>query len=435
MTSLSPGSDGWNVFDPERFFRDGMKDSLGKQGPLNMILAGRTGVGKSTLINAIFGEQLAETGVGAPVTALMYRHKRPGIPITIYDTPGIELGQNADRVLRDYLAEIKKNAADPQNRIHFALYCVRASDRRFEEFEATIIRKLAQELPVVLVLTQVLDRNEPETRQFIDYLTGLDLPVLHGRVFPTLAASFTIAGITLPQSGLVELVNAIYAKLPLAAAQTLASYQQVSLDLKIDEAHKVVLASCAGAAAIAATPIPLLDAIPLSVLQLGMLGRITTVMGLRIDPKSVATALAGIMGVATAARTVAGFFKVFPGVGSAINASIAVGVTKSLGSLYISACTEILHRQIAGEVIAESDITAELIKSFRRLRTTKVIEPAAGPDVDQRAGSDVDPQAGSGAGPGVDPAAGPDIAQPGGEAGGQAGAQPGGQAGGQAARP
>ena len=36
---------------------------------VNIMLSGITGVGKSTLINAIFGEDLAETGVGAPLTA------------------------------------------------------------------------------------------------------------------------------------------------------------------------------------------------------------------------------------------------------------------------------------------------------------------------------------------------------------------------------
>ena len=31
---------------------------------LNIIVAGKTGVGKSTLINAVFREKLAETGMG-----------------------------------------------------------------------------------------------------------------------------------------------------------------------------------------------------------------------------------------------------------------------------------------------------------------------------------------------------------------------------------
>lgn len=38
---------------------------------LNIIVAGKTGVGKSTLINSVFKEKLADTGMGKPVTSHM----------------------------------------------------------------------------------------------------------------------------------------------------------------------------------------------------------------------------------------------------------------------------------------------------------------------------------------------------------------------------
>lgn len=45
-----------------------MNDAFNKFGKANIIITGKTGVGKSTLINAIFSEKMAETGVGEPNT-------------------------------------------------------------------------------------------------------------------------------------------------------------------------------------------------------------------------------------------------------------------------------------------------------------------------------------------------------------------------------
>lgn len=45
-----------------------MAEANRQRGRLNLIVAGRSGVGKSTLINAVFGEELVATGQGRPVT-------------------------------------------------------------------------------------------------------------------------------------------------------------------------------------------------------------------------------------------------------------------------------------------------------------------------------------------------------------------------------
>lgn len=44
------------------------QQEVDKMPPTNIIVAGKTGSGKSTLINALFREKITETGVGAPVT-------------------------------------------------------------------------------------------------------------------------------------------------------------------------------------------------------------------------------------------------------------------------------------------------------------------------------------------------------------------------------
>jgi uncharacterized protein (DUF697 family) len=118
------------------------------------------------------------------------------------------------------------------------------------------------------------------------------------------------------------------------------------------------------AALIAATPIPLADSIPLSALQISMLGQISTTMGFRVDPKAIATALATVLGVASVARTAASFFKIFPGSGTTINATIASTTTKILGEVFINACTNVIMRQTTGEYIQQDDLVSELLKEF-----------------------------------------------------------------------
>ena len=57
----------------------------------NIIVAGITGTGKSTLINAVFGSELAKTGSGRPVTEHIDEYQNNDIPVHIWDTVGLEL--------------------------------------------------------------------------------------------------------------------------------------------------------------------------------------------------------------------------------------------------------------------------------------------------------------------------------------------------------
>ena len=97
-------------------------DKINSLSVLNIIVAGKTGVGKSTLINAVFREKLAETGTGKPVTDHMRKLTKKGIPLAIYDTRGFELGKEVQtEVKKEVIDTISKGLAtkDINKTIHF----------------------------------------------------------------------------------------------------------------------------------------------------------------------------------------------------------------------------------------------------------------------------------------------------------------------------
>ncbi len=95
------------------------KDLLEAQtelGHCNILVIGKSGVGKSTLVNAVFRDELARTGVGSPVTRHIRQYSKPGCPITIYDTPGMELdGKLPDTRAMRRVRALSQSLAAPED--------------------------------------------------------------------------------------------------------------------------------------------------------------------------------------------------------------------------------------------------------------------------------------------------------------------------------
>lgn len=87
-------------------------DEMRKWGHVNLIIAGKTGVGKSTLLNAALGGNLVKTGIGRPITDLgdVKWYEKDGVPLRIMDTVGLELdAEKRRRSLKAIKNEIKNN--------------------------------------------------------------------------------------------------------------------------------------------------------------------------------------------------------------------------------------------------------------------------------------------------------------------------------------
>lgn len=121
-------------------------------GPINILVIGPTGSGKSTLINAMFGKAVAKVGSGAmSVTSgvELYEGKFVGVTIRVYDTIGFRdtRGKSIDEILSDIANEGIK--------FHLILLCSKLQDKA----EHDMFKKLASRLHegmwkrIVVVLT------------------------------------------------------------------------------------------------------------------------------------------------------------------------------------------------------------------------------------------------------------------------------------------
>ena len=346
---------------------DAINEKIQNLSTLNIIVAGKTGVGKSTLINAVFKDELAETGMGRPVTNHMRKIKKKDIPLVIYDTRGFELGKDVQEdVKKEVFDTINKGLAtkDINKAIHCIWYCINTASNRIEPEEIEWLRELSREnhvtqVPIIVVLTQSISRkNADKMRQMI-----LDENLDIIQVIPVLAKDFEIEDVGIVKSfGLEKLIEVMGEALPDELLDTLQHVQIASLSEKKRRASKVVATGALAATGQGAAPIPFADATLLIPTQVGMIASITVIFGFDVN-KSVITALLsstiGSGGATLLGRAVvANILKLVPAAGSiaggAISAATAGVITAALGSAYI-AFMELVYK---GEMNIE-DLTSK----------------------------------------------------------------------------
>ncbi|MGE9363283.1 DUF697 domain-containing protein [Isoptericola nanjingensis] len=329
-------------------------------GRFNLAVVGGTGVGKSSLINAIFGKDSAPTGVGMPVTKGIDYHLNPDGSLGIWDFEGFEAG--SAKSPEDHVAEgLGEIAAGPrEQQIAVVWYCIQASSGRITENDIRLIRTFADKgLHVILVLTKVQRAKEGitgrwapsgEAKQMLEFLQDprdesgnlIDLPV-SGTVMTAAVDQGKFGG---PKHGLEDLLSQTLETSPEENQDALRVVQQLSLPLKRELAQRYINSAAASAMAIAATPIPFADAVALAPVQLTMMGKVAAAY--RIDLKVVLSAQAlAQLGVQYAGRAAArSIVKVIPGVGWIINAAVAGTITYVTGQSWMRLCEAVHTKKV-----------------------------------------------------------------------------------------
>lgn len=323
-------------------------DKIKNLKTLNIIVAGKTGVGKSTLINSVFKEKLAETGMGKPVTEHMRKISKKGIPLAIYDTRGFELGREIqEEVKQEVIDTISKGLAtqDINKAIHCIWYCINTASNRVEPEEIEWIKELSKDnqitqVPIIIVLTQSFSKKKADEMRKM--LLDENLDVI--QVIPVLAEDYEIEDLgTAKAYGLEVLIKVMGEALPEELMDTLQNVQIASLEEKKRHAQAAVATASLAAAGEGAAPIPFSDCALLIPTQLGMIASITVIFGFDVN-KSIITALLsstiGAGGATFLGKTVvSNLLKFIPGAGSVAGGAISAGaagvITAALGEAYI----------------------------------------------------------------------------------------------------
>lgn len=339
---------------------DAIAEKIKNLNTLNIIVAGKTGVGKSTLINAVFRDKLAETGMGKPVTDHMRKISKKGIPLAIYDTKGFELGRDVQQQVKQEVMEtISKGLAtqDINKAIHCIWYCINTASNRVEPEEIEWLKELSKEnqitqVPIIAVLTQSFSKKNADAMRKMILNENLDVV----QVVPVLAEDYEIDEAYVARSyGLDVLIHVMGEALPDELMDTLQNVQIASLAEKKKRAQAAIATATLAAAGEGAAPIPFSDCALLIPTQLGMIASITVIFGFDVN-KSILTAFLsstlGSGGATLLGKTVvSNLVKLIPGVGTiaggAISAATAGVLTAALGEAYIGIMTLVFNGEMS----------------------------------------------------------------------------------------
>lgn len=352
-----------------------------------IIVAGKTGVGKSSILNALLKNNVYETGV-LPTT----RKNNEEIwgtdngDIIVIDAPGLGEAE-APNINTEYDENIKQLG---ELNAHILLLILKCDDRALK-LEKDFIdswnnSSLLRKLPVIIVINQI-DKMKPvriwepdklnlktpqkekekNIRSYIDYVSSLNVfeeYSMKKRIIPISSGeSFNDP----EQYGIKNLKETIYKTLP-DAAKTIFSR---AAELKKKEAHRITNNYSRGvAAAVGGNFLPGSDALVIAPIQIAMIVHLGKLHNVNVT-KSTATGFLASAGMSFTGRFIAqellSFMPIFkniigPPLAFGLTYSLGTGVNEFLGNGKIEA-TEKEFRNIVKNHTVETEKAVDKFKS------------------------------------------------------------------------
>jgi uncharacterized protein (DUF697 family)/predicted GTPase len=319
----------------------------------NLMIVGGTGVGKSSLINLIFGKSIAKVGTGQPVTRGCERYEDPKVPLVIFDTEGYEVSEgkiSAGNFREKIIPEIKQRKNKALNeQIHLIWYCLSVANHRITDFDLDNLRLITDQLdiPVAVVLTQcdaepVDEQGNGETSQIFRQV--LRENGMTCEVFETCANNPNHdPELKLDLEKLIDWSSTSLSNDSLR--RSFVAAQIASLQAKRSEAMNIIMTYSATTAASAGfNPIPMSDALLIVPQQIAMAASLAKIYGIDSMGEIAVSMLKGQIISLMGRQLAASLTKLIPVLGQFINAGVAGVITGGLGLALI----EVYERAIEG---------------------------------------------------------------------------------------
>lgn len=158
-------------------------DKLDDELILNLLILGQTGTGKSSIVNALVGDDVEKTSIGKPETPkerkneageiergiYPHSHEIDGKKVVIYDSWGLEVDKATE--WEDIIEEeLKKRSEDKDIKdwFHSVTYCIQAGGLKIQDFDIKMIKLfMDKKYNVIVALTKSDQIGKAKREKFI----------------------------------------------------------------------------------------------------------------------------------------------------------------------------------------------------------------------------------------------------------------------------
>ncbi len=340
----------------------------------NIMLLGQTGCGKSSLINLIFGKELASVNNVSRGTDnfAIYHGKDYGLGVNLIDSRGYEMEDGTSESFDSYRDSIKNKMNDsfresPYNKIHIVWYCISVAGQRIQPYDLKILELLRHDSELKNRVCVVFTKCDE------DYEDGRVAQKFKKILTDEVSSSIPSFQVSTDKKLTLDLENLInWSANQLdnnELKEAFIASQRQSLSEKKKAASKRIAVHAAAAAAIGATPIPVADSALLIPLQIEMTTNIIYLYGIDGLAKIPSAVITDIV-VSNLGKSIAGgLLKLIPGVGTivgaAINGSVASLITSALGYAFSQICYISCEKILSGEYVdIDNMFNADDIKKY-----------------------------------------------------------------------